>query len=125
MGPVMALGVPATLIGVATGVYLWFPCSGTGCVEPTLFSGLLLLLAAPTSLISGLPWLLTPLTIGIAAGSSLVMWLVLGRWAGRRATEDVDATWRSFWVEMLWMTGGVWAGVIGGLGAMYLWLTMA
>ena len=88
------------------GIYFWWPCSSTDCVEPTLFSALLLLLAVPTSLISGLPWLLTPVTIGIAAGSSLVMWLVLGRWAGRRATVDVDATWRSYWVEMGWMAAG-------------------
>ena len=106
------------------GIYFWWPCSSTDCVEPTLFSALLLLLAVPTSLISGLPWLLTPVTIGIAAGSSLVMWLVLGRWAGRRATVDVDATWRSYWVEMGWMAAGVWAGVLGGLSAMYLWLAV-
>ena len=124
LGPFVALGVPGGLIGVAMGIYLWWPCSDTGCVQPTLFSGLLLLFAAPTSLIAGLPWLLTPVNIGAAAGTSLVMWMLLGRWAGRRATADVDATWWTYWVEMSWMAGGVWAGVVGGLLAMYFLLTI-
>lgn len=123
LGPLAALLLPASLLIVAGFAFYVYPCDGASCVKPTLLSYLLVLLAAPTSILAGLPWIIHPMSIGIAAFSSLVLWLGLGRWAARRATEDVDATWATFAGELAFMLAGIWGGIVVGLTVVGLWLT--
>lgn len=123
LGPVAALLLPAALVLLAGLLFYGYPCEGSACVRPTLASYLLLLLAAPTALLAGLPWFLHPLNLLGAVGSSLVMWLFLGRWAARRATEDVDATWRTYAAELALVLVGVWGGIVVGLAIVGLWLS--
>lgn len=123
LGPVAALVLPAVLLVVAALVFFAYPCDGVACVKPTLLSYLLVLLAAPTSLLAGLPWFLHPLNLALAAASSVALWLVLGQWAARRATEDVDATWTTYAGELAFMLAGVWGGIIVGLLVVGLWLS--
>jgi hypothetical protein len=123
LGPFVALGLPAILLTLAGVVFFLWPCEGSACVKTSLAAYLLVLLAAPTALVFGLPWILNPLTIGGAALTSLLMWLLLGRWSARRATTDVDGTWRTYAAELLFMIGGVWMGIILGLGVIGLWLS--
>ena len=123
LGPLAALLVPGALLLLAGFAFFVYPCDGSTCVKPTLFSYLLVLLATPTALIAGLPWFLHPLNLGIAMASSLLLWLLLGRWAARRATEDVDGTWRTFAGELAFMIAGIWGGIVVGLAIVGLWLS--
>ena len=122
LAPLVALLVPLTLcLGALVFLVLW-PCSGRGCIEPSLAAWLLVLFAVPTSLISGLPWYLTPLTIGAALLSSLILWVGLGALAGRRASRDPDAGWAAFAAEMLALAAGVIGGVLLGFAIIALWI---
>lgn len=123
LGPAAALLLPAALVALAGLLFYGYPCEGSACVRPTLASYLLLLLAAPTSLLAGLPWFLHPLNLLIAVGSSLALWLFLGRWASRRATEDVDATWGTYAAELGLVLVGIWGGIVVGLAIVGLWLS--
>jgi hypothetical protein len=124
LGPVLAC-VPAVLLGaVALGVRVGWSCTSVGCVKPSLLSYGLALLAVPTALLTGLPWLLGPVNVGGALASSAVLWLVLGRWAAGRVTADVDATWRDFWLEFGTMASGVWLGIAVGFGVIRLWMAI-
>lgn len=115
--------MPTSLLVLAGLAYFVYPCDGSACVKPTLASYLFVLLAAPTSLLAGLPWIIHPVSIAITIISSLVLWLTLGRWAARRATEDVDGTWRTFAGELGFMIAGIWGGIVVGLAVIGLWLT--
>jgi hypothetical protein len=117
LGPVVVLAVPAALVGLGLLVLNLYPCEGT-CGQPSLGAWLLVLMAVPTAIAVGLPWIVSPLNIAVALITSLGGWLAFGVWAGRRATEDVDATWRTYWREVGFMTGGVVAGVLIGLAGM-------
>ena len=123
LGPVAALGVPAVLLTLAGVVFFVLPSEGSGGVKTALLAYFFVLLAIPTSILFGLPWILNPLTIGGAVVTSIVLWLMLGRWAGRRASANVDGTWRTYIAELLFMIGGVWAGIVLGLGVVGLWLS--
>ena len=123
LGPIVALGVPAVLLTLAGVLFFLWPCEGAACVKTSLAAYLLVLLAAPTAIVFGLPWILNPLTIGGAAATSALLWLLLGRWSSRRANANVDATWRTFAAELFFMIGGVWFGIILGLGVVALWLS--
>lgn len=122
-GPVAVLLLPAALLLVASLAFFAVPCDGAECVRPTLFSYVLVLLAAPTALLAGLPWFLHPLNVAFTTLTSLVLWLVLGRWAAHRATEDVDATWTTYAGELAFMLVGIWGGIIVGLLVIGLWLS--
>lgn len=123
LGPVAALSIPGALLLVAGAAYLLYPCEGTACVKPTLFAYFLVLLAAPTALLAGLPWFINPLNLAVAIATSLLLWVFLGRFASRRATEDVDATWRSYAAELALVLAGIWGGIVVGLAVVGLWLS--
>lgn len=124
LGPFLAC-LPALLLGAAAlAVWVGWSCTSIGCVKPSMLSYGLVLLAVPTALLTGLPWLLGPLNVGGALASSALLWLVLGRWAAGRVTADVDATWRDFWAEFGIMAVGVWLGIAGGLGVVTLWMSV-
>ena len=66
-------------------------------------------LAAPGLLAVGAPFGdkdLYPLAIG----ASVVMWLLVGVLASRRATRNPMATWADFWRHFAWLCGGIWVG---------------
>jgi hypothetical protein len=124
LGPLLAC-VPALVLGtVALAVRVGWSCTSIGCVKPSLLSYGLVLLAVPTALLTGLPWLLGPVNVGGALATSALLWLVLGRWAAGRVTTDVDATWRDFWFEFGIMATGVWLGILGGFGIITFWMAV-
>ncbi len=114
------LAVPLGLGLVATLVLRLWPCEGTGCGEAYLGAWGLVLFAVPTALAVGLPWIVSPFNVALALASSLAAWVMFGVWAARRATLDVDATWRTFWREVSVYAGGVVLGIVGGLLVMVL-----
>jgi len=124
LGPLAALLVPGVLVGVAVVVLKAWPCDGTSCAQPYSAAWLLVLMAFPTALVAGLPWIVTPLNVLATLVSGIVGWMVFGVWASRRATRDVDGTWRTFWKELAFLAGGVVAGVLLGLAAIALWLSL-
>jgi hypothetical protein len=81
--------------------------------------------AAPALLAAGIPLTgeSSRMMIGIAA--SIVLWLVVGVVATRRATRSPVATWTDYWREYLWLAGGIWIGVCVGLFVIQLVLGRA
>jgi hypothetical protein len=123
LGPVAVLAVPIALGALAFLVLNAWPCDGTACGKPYLGAWGLVLFAVPTALASGLPWIVSPLNIALALLTSLAIWIAFGLWASRKVTQDVDATWWSFWREVGFYTGGVVAGVVGGVLVMAIVVT--
>ena len=115
LGPLMALAVPGALLGLGALIWVAWPCDGVHCVTPSLLVYGLALFALPTAVPAGLPLFATPFTILLAVVTSVVVWLVLGRWAAKRATASPVATWRDWFRELAMFTGAMWAGVIFGL----------
>jgi hypothetical protein len=114
-GPVAVLAVPLALALVAAIIIQTWPCDGTACGKPYAGAWGLVLFALPTALATGIPWIVSPINVVLALGTSLALWVVFGRWASQRATEDVDATWWTFWREVAFYAGGAALGVVGGL----------
>ena len=122
LGPVVALALPAGLGTLGLLVLALWPCAGRSCVEPSLAAWLLVLFALPTALAVGHPWWVTPLTVGAAVVTSVVLWAGLGAMAARRAAAETDAGWAAFGREFLPLAAGVVAGVLLGLGLIAVWL---
>ncbi len=76
---------------------------------------LLAILAVPLLLVVGAPLTAGGGAIFVAIIGSAALWATCGLLAARRATRLPVATWREFWLEFLWLAGGVWAGVIVAL----------
>lgn len=123
LAPLAALLVPTVLLGVAAAIWSLWPCGESLCARPLSTVWLLVLLALPTAVLVGLPWTASGLTVGLAVATSAVVWMALGAWAAARATSDVDAGWRHLWLELAFLAFGVWAGLVGGLGALAWVLT--
>ncbi len=123
LGPIAVLAVPIGLVLLAAVIIQAWPCDGTSCSKPYVGAWGLVLFALPTALPTGLPWVVSPINLLLALASSVALWVFFGVWASRRATEDVDATWWTFWREVAFYAGGVVAGVIGGLLVMGIVVT--
>jgi hypothetical protein len=121
-GPLVALVVPLVVGTIGLLVYNQ-SCSGYGCVRPSSTAWGLFLLVAPTAIPAGLPWFAGPITYAATIVSSLVMWLLFGRWAARRATSDVDASWPAYFRELAFIVLGLWAGLGLGMAGIFLFLT--
>ncbi len=67
--------------------------------------------AAPALLAAGAPFGDRGL-YPVAIGASMVLWLLVGFLAARRATRNPMATWSDYWRHYAWMCGGVWAGAV-------------
>ena len=117
LGPLVALVVPLALFLIAMLVLAAWPCSGRGCIEPSLGAWVLVLFALPTALMAGVPWFLNPVNVSIAVVTSLALWMVLGGIAGRRVADEPDAGWGTFAGELLMLTIGVLGGVRRGVRA--------
>lgn len=106
-GPLLALG-PAAVLGLLAMALLRNNQStgrgGVGFVAALLASPCIVFAGLPLNSGSGL-WAAT--TVG-----SIVLWLLIGMLAARRATQSPVATWRNFWREYAWPATGVWIGAL-------------
>jgi hypothetical protein len=109
LGPIAGLIPPA-----AMGALAWLLLrNNTGAVRG-VGSFVLGVLAAPALLVAGVP-LATGGSFAMGIAGSVLLWLLVGVLAARRATRTPAASWRDFWREYLWLAGGVWLGTIGAL----------
>ena len=108
-GPFVALIVPAALGLVALITLRLGDSTATGLI------GLVLgVFAAPGLLAVGAPFSSASLyPIGVAI--SVVLWLVVGLLASRRATRNPMASWSDFWRNFWWLAGGIWVGATAAL----------
>lgn len=77
---------------------------------------LLLVMAAPTLSVLGVPAVTSPLIYAAGAATSIALWLVIGRLAARRATRRAVASWAEWRREFLPLAAGVWFGSLLALG---------
>jgi hypothetical protein len=115
-GPLMALVPPALLLAAAFAAWRVVPCEGASCRTQGGAGWLAALLALPTSLATGLPWVAGAGRYLAAVATSAVLWMILGRWAAQRAARRPVTGWREFWREYVWFLLPVWAGVLAALG---------
>lgn len=113
----LALLPPATLAGLS-----WLLVRDDDSTVRGVASFLLAALAAPVLLVAGVPLSGAPGSHPWAIGASVLLWLLLGAVAARRATRLPVATWRDFWRDFLWLAAGVWLGVLAALAAANLLL---
>lgn len=109
MGPAVALILPALVGGLGMGVLRWSEASWSGTVG--LLGGVL---GAPGLLLAGAPFGDRGLYPAAIAGS-IVIWLLVGFLAARRATRHPMATWPDFWRHCIPLTIGIWIGATIGL----------
>lgn len=115
LGPLMGCATPAALAVAGLGMLRYWPCDGVACVKPGLAGWFALMLAAPTTLVLGMPYALTEARMAVAVVTSVALWLMLGWWAGRRSTRSPVASWRDWWREYAVMAAGTWLGQVFGL----------
>ena len=109
MGPLLGLLLPALAGGLGVGVLRWSEASWSGSL------GLLgSVLGAPGLLFAGAPFGDRSLYPAAVAGS-VVIWLLVGTFAARRATRHPMATWSDFWRHCIPLTIGIWIGATIGL----------
>ncbi len=108
-GPFLALVPPAILGAVAMLALEYFDGKLSG------YTGLICgVFAAPGLLVVGVPFSGDEVyAIGITL--SVLLWLVVGAVAARRATRNPMASWADFWRTFWWLAGGIWLGCIAAL----------
>jgi hypothetical protein len=108
-GPFLALIAPLVLGAVALVALNLGDNTASGLI------GLVLgVFAAPGLLVVGAPFSsasLYPIGIGV----SVVLWLIVGYVAARRATRNPMASWADFWRNYWWLTVGIWIGAAAAL----------
>jgi hypothetical protein len=104
LGPLAALIVPGIVGAVAWLSLELFDTAWSGAVG--LIAGVF---AAPALLVVGAPFGDNDL-YPIAIGASVLLWLLVGVLASRRATRNPMAGWADFWRHFAWMCGGIWLG---------------
>lgn len=109
LGPACALILPLLVGGLGLAVLRWSEASWSGSVG--LLGGVL---GAPGLLLAGAPFGDRGLYPAAIAGS-IVIWLLIGVLASRRATRNPMATWSDFWRHCIPLTIGVWIGAAVGL----------
>jgi hypothetical protein len=108
-GPFLALIVPAVMGLIALLALNLGDSTASGLV------GLVLgVFAAPGLLAIGAPFSSATLyPIGIAL--SVVLWLIVGYLAARRATRNPMASFADFWRNYWWLAVGIWVGATAAL----------
>ena len=106
---VVGVLVPVVVIAVAGAIFA-IPCDGSQCVVRHGPGWGLGALGAPTAVLAGMPWNRGPIVLTITIATSALLWLVIGRWAGRRATRSPVADWRDWRREYWWLVVPVWIG---------------
>jgi hypothetical protein len=97
----------ALAIGFVGGVLIALPGALLGVI-----GFLLLVMAAPTLSVLGVPAVTSPVIYAAGAATSVVLWLVIGRLAARRATRRAVASWPEWRREFLPLAAGVWFGAL-------------
>jgi hypothetical protein len=119
-GPVLGL-VPSAVLGAAW----WLLKYGNASALRGAASFLAAVLAAPALLVAGAPLRSGTAVYLAAVAASVVLWLVVGAVAARRATAKPIATWRDYWREFGLIAGAIWAGTVVALVAANLVLGRA
>jgi hypothetical protein len=108
-GPFVALIVPAVLGAIALIALNVGDSTASGLI------GLVLgVFAAPGLLAVGAPFSSSAL-YPIGVGISIVLWLLVGYLAARRATRNPMASWSDFWRNYWWLAVGIWIGATAAL----------
>jgi hypothetical protein len=110
IGALWAVGLPVLALAAAWLFLRAVPCSGKACVVPGAAGWGAGLLAVPTAPLVGVPWQSGPLTVSLAAASSVAVWLGIGWWSLRRSDDGGSATG-----QVLWLGAAVWLGALVGL----------
>jgi hypothetical protein len=116
-GWVAGLLLPVVVVAIAA-VVLEIPSEGHIANVLGVTGSLLALLAVPTAVAFGIPVEVGPVRAGLAVVTSLLLWALLGWWAGRRVSERVVGGWREWAVEFGWVVLCLWAGVLTGVGVL-------
>ena len=107
--------LPVVMIGIAALV-LEIPANGHIANLLGITGSLLALCAVPTAVAFGIPVEVGPMRAVLAVVTSLLLWGLLGWWAGRRVSQRVIGGWREWAVEFGWVAVCLWAGVLTGVG---------
>jgi hypothetical protein len=108
-GPFLAIVPPAILGAVALLSLEYFEGKLSGYVG--LIAGVF---AAPGLLAVGVPFSSDEVyPIGITL--SVLLWLVVGAIAARKATRNPMASWTDFWRTYWWLAAGIWVGAVAAL----------
>ncbi len=108
-GPFVALITPAVLGAIA------LIALNVGDSTASGLAGLVLgVFAAPGLLAVGAPFSSSAL-YPIGVGISVVLWLLVGYLAARRATRNPMASWSDFWRNYWWLAVGIWIGATAAL----------
>jgi hypothetical protein len=108
-GPFLAVIPPAVLGAIALLALEYFDGKVSGYVG--LICGVF---AAPGLLAVGVPFSGEDVyAIGITL--SVLLWLIVGAIAARRATRNPMASWKDFWRTFWWLAGGIWLGATAAL----------
>ncbi len=116
-GWLVGLALPVIVIALAA-IVLEIPANGHMSNVLGITGSLLALLAVPTAVAFGIPVEVGPVRAALAVASSLVLWALLGAWAGRRVSHRVVGGWREWMVEFGWVVFCLWAGVLTGVGVL-------
>ena len=116
-GWLAGLLVPVIVVATAA-IVLEIPSEGHIANMLGVTGSLLALLAVPTAVAFGIPVEVGPVRAGLAVVTSLLLWALLGWWAGRRVSERVVGGWREWVVEFGWVVLCLWAGVLTGVGVL-------
>jgi len=116
-GWLAGLAVPVVVVALAA-IVLEIPAEGHVANLLGVTGSLLALLAVPTAVAFGIPVEVGPVRAGLAVATSLLLWALLGAWAGRRVSQRVVGGWREWVVEFGWVMLCLWAGVLTGVGVL-------
>ena len=119
LGPLVALIIPAVAFAGAYVLWRLVPCHSGVCLQTRAPAWLLAALAVPTALLGGVPFEGGLPRYAVIGATSVVVWVLLGWLAARRATKSAVASWRDWWREYTWLMFGVWTGVVIALGGVY------
>lgn len=108
-GAFAALIVPAIVGAIAIASLRLFDGLWSGAIG--LIGGVF---AAPVLLAVGAPFG-DDSRYPLAIAASVVMWMLVGVLAARRATRNPMASWADYWRQYAWLCAGIWIGCIAAM----------
>jgi hypothetical protein len=116
LGPFVALIPAVVLLGAMVTAKAVVSCPTVGaCNARAVTSWVLPALALPTAVLAGLPIETGTNRLAVVTVTSALVWMVVGRFAARRATARPIASWRDFAREFAWLAVALWFGVLTGI----------